>query len=230
MKRKVGVVLSGCGYLDGSEISEAVLALLALDANDLQAVCMAPTGAQLHVVDHGSRQVVDGERRDVLREAARIARGNIRDLADVQADELDAVVLPGGFGAAKNLSDFAVAGADAKAHPDVARLLRDMHAQQKPIGAICIAPAVVAAVLGETAHPILTIGDDAATAAALTEMGAQHRDAPVETPVVDERNRIVSVAAYMYDARLRDISTGIHALVRSLVGLLDGKAAGAPRS
>ena len=166
MNRKIGVVLSGCGFLDGSEIQEAVFTLLCLDELGVDAVCMAPRGAQHHVVDHETRKPAAGESRDVLRESARIARGRIVDLATVRATGLDALVLPGGFGAAKNLCDFAEKGASATAHPEVARLLREMHAAKKPIGAICIAPALVAAVLGRSAHPLLTIGDDAGTAKA----------------------------------------------------------------
>lgn len=225
MKRKVGVVLSGCGFLDGAEIREAVLTLLALDQRDLEAVCMAPDQDQLHVVDHLRGEPVDGETRNVRVEAARIARGDVRDLADVQADELDAIVLPGGFGMAKNCSDFASKGAEASVHPKLAELLRAMHTAGKPIGAICIAPAVVAAALGADAGPILTIGNDAGTAAALEAMGAHHHDTPVDTPVTDVKNRIISVAAYMYDARLKDIAAGIDKLANGLVELLDGDTA-----
>lgn len=223
IKRKVGVVLSGCGFLDGAEISEAVLTLLALDRHDLEAVCMAPSGPQAHVVDHMTGEEVPGEGRDVLREAARIARGKIRDLHDVTADEFDAVVLPGGFGVAKNLSDFATRGAEATPNVDVARLLRDTHAQKKPIGAICISPALVACVLGRDAKPTLTIGSDCGTADALQAMGAVHQDSPVDRCVVDEKNRIVSVPAFMCEAGLADISAGIDALVSAVRDLLDGK-------
>lgn len=220
MKRKVGVVLSGCGFLDGAEVSEAVLTLLALDAHDLEAVCMAPDEPQAHVVDHRSGEEASGESRNVLREAARIARGKIRDWKEVSADELDAIVMPGGFGAAKNLSDFASRGAEAEAHPEIARLLRDMHAQQKPIGAICISPAVVACVLGKAANPTLTIGSDPGTAEALEALGASHRDSTVDACVVDEGNRIVTTAAFMCEARLGDISSGIHALVGEVSRML----------
>lgn len=223
MKRKVGVVLSGCGYLDGAEIREAVLTLLALDEHDLEAVCVAPDQDQLHVVDHRTGAEVSGERRNVLAESARIARGDVRDLAAVQADELDAVVLPGGFGAAKNLSDFASRGAEATVHPELQRLLRDVHAQHKPIGAVCIAPAVVASVLGGDGAPCLTIGDDLATAAALEAMGARHCASPVVEPCVDAARRVVSVPAYMYDARLKDVAAGIRALVAALAAMLAGQ-------
>jgi enhancing lycopene biosynthesis protein 2 len=224
MKRKVGVVLSGCGYLDGSEIHEAVFTLLCLDELGAEAVCMAPRGPQRHVVDHATGQPMPGEQRDVLRESARIARGRIVDLATVRATDVDAVVMPGGFGAAKNLCDFAERGAAATAHPEVARLLREVHAAHKPIGAICIAPALVAAVLGRTAQPVLTIGNDAATAKALAAMGARHRDCVVTECVIDRDQRIVTAPAYMYDASPKDVAAGIRALCAAVVEL-----AAAPR-
>lgn len=220
MSRKIGVVLSGCGYLDGSEIHEAVSTLMHLGRVGATAVCMAPRGPQRHVVDHATKQPVPGATRDVFAEAARIARSAIVDLATVGAAQLDAVILPGGFGAAKNLSDFAEKGAAATAHPEVARLLREMHAAKKPIGAICIAPAVVAIVLGRSAAPTLTIGDDAGTAAALEKLGAKHRVCPVEECVVDAANRIVTTPAYMYHAGVHQIAAGVGKLVDALVAML----------
>jgi enhancing lycopene biosynthesis protein 2 len=226
MKCKVGVVLSGCGFLDGSEIHEAVLTLLALDRHGVDVVCMAPSVEQRDVVDHAASASAASTsaasaRRNVLQEAARIARGRIVDLATVDAGQLDAVVLPGGFGAAKNLSDFAVRGPEATALPAVASLLRAMHARKKPIGAICIAPAVVAAAIGQAAHPTLTIGDDEATAAALRAMGCRHRAAKVDECVVDRDNRIVSTPAYMFDARIRDVQKGIDRLVDAVLQLVE---------
>jgi enhancing lycopene biosynthesis protein 2 len=218
MNCKVGVVLSGCGFLDGSEIHETVLTLLALSELGAEAVCMAPRGPQRQVVDHASKRVAS-EQRDMLREAARLARGAIRDLATVRAGELDALVLPGGFGAAKNLCDFAERGAQATAHPEVARLLREVHAARKPIGAICIAPAVVAVVLGKTAHPVLTVGDDAGTAAALTAMGARHENCSVRECVVDAAQRVVTTPAYMFDAGVADVATGIRQLCREVLAM-----------
>lgn len=223
MNCKVGVVLSGCGFLDGSEIQEAVYTLLALDELDATAIPIAPRVAMRHVVDHSTRQVVPGESRDVHREAARIVRGLPRDLAAVRAGDLDAIVLPGGFGAAKNLSDFAEKGAAATAHPELVRLLREMHAAKKPIGAICIAPAVVAAALGRTAHPLLTIGDDADTAQALVAMECRHQDCAVQDCVVDREQRIVSTPAFMFEARSRDIAAGVRKLCRAVVELATAK-------
>lgn len=216
---KVGVVLSGCGVYDGSEIQETVLTLLALDRLGATAVCIAPNIDQDHVVNHRTGKPDEG-RRNVLDEAARIARGKIQDLAKVRASDLDAVILPGGFGAAKNLSNFSSAGSHAKVDPLVARLLRDMHKARKPIAAWCIAPAVVAAALrDERAHPKLTIGSDEKTARALEEMGAKHVVCPVEEFRVDEEQRIVSTPAYMYDARIGEVAEGIERAVKELLRL-----------
>ena len=139
MAKKVGVLLSGCGVYDGAEIHEAVLTLLALDKAGANVVCMAPDVEQMHVVDHLTGEPT-GEKRNVLVESARIARGEIKNLKDMTAAEIDAIILPGGFGAAKNLSDFAIKGPDASVHPEVERILKEMVAAGKPIGAICIAP------------------------------------------------------------------------------------------
>ncbi len=216
--KRVGVVLSGCGFLDGSELHEAVLTLLHLDRAGAKAVCLAPRGPLAGVVDHATQQPVPGERRDMLTEAARIARGKILDLAAIEPDQLDALILPGGYGAAKNLCTFAVDGADATVNADLARLMRAMHEARKPIGVICIAPAVCATVFrGSDVHPTLTVGDDAGTAEALTMMGAETVECPVTGVVVDEHHRIVSTPAYMYDARIADVSIGIEKLVAAVL-------------
>ncbi len=216
--KRIGVVLSGCGVQDGAEIHESVLTMLALDRAGAEIVCMAPDREQTEVVDHRTGQRT-GERRNVLTEAARIARGKIRPVSEVQASELDGVVLPGGYGAAKNISTFAADGARCTVEPEVARLLRDLHAAGKPIAALCIAPAVLAAVFGKSVHPELTIGNDASTAQALQSMGARHRDAAVTEVVVDHRNRIVTTPCYMYDARIRDVAAGAEQAVQAMLAL-----------
>lgn len=225
MKPKVAVVLSGCGFLDGSEIHESVLTLLALDEAGAAVKCFAPRGPQMHVVDHSQKAPAAGQTRDVLAEAARIARGDIHDLTTLRAADVDAVVFPGGFGAAKNLSDFATKGAAATPHPEVARVMREMHAAKKPIGAICIAPAVVAAALGKTVHPTLTIGDDAGTASALEAMGCKHTKCAVTDCVVDEANKIVSTPAYMFHAAIADVRKGIQKLVGAVLARVQQPAA-----
>ena len=216
--KKIGVVLSGCGVRDGSEIHEAVCALLAIDQADCEAVCMAPD-ADFAVTDHLTMQET-GEKRNILVESARIARGNIRDIKDVKAADLDAVVFPGGFGAAKNLCDFAVKGAAASVHPEVARLLKEMAAAGKPIGAICIAPALIAAALGREYAPTLTIGNDAGTAAEINKTGATHQECPVTGFVVDRQNKLVSTPAYMLATRISEVQDGIEKCVKEVIKLI----------
>lgn len=220
-KTRVGVLLSGCGVYDGAEIHEAVITLLALDRAGAEILCMAPNVDQLHVINHLTGEVVAGERRNVLVEAARIARGKIRDLATVQAEELDALILPGGFGAAKNLCDFALKGADCNVHPEVARLVQAVHEAGKPIGAICIAPALVAKLLGQE-HPKLTIGTDRDTAAALEKMGACHENCGVEGVVVDREHKLVTTPAYMLAQSIAQAAAGIEKLVTEVLALVQG--------
>jgi len=218
MAKKVGVILSGCGVYDGAEIHESVVTLLALDRHGAEAVVCAPNTPQLHVVNHLTGEVAAGEARNVLVESARIARGAIRDVADVAASELDALILPGGFGAAKNLCDFAVKGPACEVHPEVARLVREVHAQGKPVAAVCIAPALLARVLGEEA-PELTIGTDAGTASALETMGARHVACPVRETVVDERRKLVTTPAYMLAERISEAADGIERTVAKLLDM-----------
>lgn len=216
MTKKIGVILSGCGVYDGSEIHEAVITLLALDKRGAEAVCCAPNVPQMHVVDHLTGQPVAGQSRNVLTESARIARGKVRDVAQVKASELDGLILPGGFGAAKNLCDFATAGPDCQVDADVARLVREVHAQGKPVGAVCIAPALLARVLGQEA-PQLTIGQDAGTAAALEKMGARHVECPVTEMVVDRQLKLVTSPAYMLAHRISEAAEGIDKAVGALL-------------
>lgn len=216
--KKIGVVLSGCGVYDGSEIHEAVLALLAIDRQGCEAVCMAPN-IDVPVVNHLTRQET-GDKRNVLVESARIARGNIRDIKGVTAADLDAIVFPGGFGAAKNLCDFAVKGAAASVNPEIARLLKEMATAKKPIGAVCIAPTVVAAVLGREYSPTLTIGNDPGTAAEIGKTGAAHQECPVTEFVVDRKNKLVTSPAYMLANRISEAAEGIEKCVREVVKLI----------
>ncbi len=216
MAKKVGLILSGCGVMDGSEIHEAVLTMLALDRAGAEIVCLAPDREQASVVNHLSN-TPQGEKRNVLVEAARIARGKIRDVAQAKAAELDGAILPGGFGAAKNLSTFADDGAKAQVDPGVARLLRELHAAGKPIGALCIAPAVVAAALGKEVRPELTIGTDEGTGKALEAMGARHVRTPVTDIVVDRKNKVVTTACYMLATRISQVADGAEKVVRAVL-------------
>jgi len=217
---KVGVVLSGCGVYDGSEIHEAVVTLLALDRAGAEAVCMAPN-IDVAVVNHLTGKPVTGETRNVLVESARIARGKILDIAKVKVGDVDALIFPGGFGAAKNLCDFAVNGSDCTAQPDVARLVRELVAAKKPLAAICIAPALISRILGDDklAHK-LTIGNDKETAAALTKMGTEHVSCPVSNFVIDSANRLISTPAYMLAGSIREAAEGIEKTVAELLKMV----------
>lgn len=215
---RVGVCLSGCGFLDGAEIHESVLTLLAIDQAGAEAVIFAPDVPQMHVVNHLTGQVVPGATRNVLVEAARIARGDIRPAAQVSARDFDALILPGGYGAAKNLCDFAVAGARATVEPEVARIVRETLRARKPLGAICISPALVAAVVrGSGLRPELTIGSDADTAAALEAMGVKHVACPVRDIHVDQGNNIVSTPAYLLARDIAEAADGIAKLVQAVL-------------
>lgn len=210
----VGVILSGCGVYDGSEIHEAVITLLCLDQRGASYQCLAPNKS-FDVIDHLTKKP-NGEKRNVLTESARIARGNIQDLARVKGGDFDALILPGGFGVAKNLCNFATEGADCSADAQVRRVLREAHAAGKPIGFICIAPALAAKVFSDL-KPKLTIGHDAATAATLAQMGAQHVQCDVREFTVDEKNKIVSTPAYMEAKSIKEAFDGISRLVEKVM-------------
>lgn len=216
--------------MDGSEIHEATLTLYFLDKAGAEAVCMAPDKDQLDVMDHVTGKPA-GEKRNCLVEAARIARGKIVDVSSMSADAIDGIVIPGGFGAAKNLCTFARDGADCRADEQVARLLRELHAQKKPIGALCIAPALIARIFGAAGGmantepaPEITIGSDAATASQLEKMGATHRNAKVDEIVVDERNGIVTTPCYMVARGIREVGEGAEKLVAKLMEMASSRS------
>lgn len=209
------VILSGCGVMDGSEIHESVITLLHLDRRNAKVTFAAPDVPQLHVVNHLTGKPVP-ETRNVRVESARIARGSVLDLAKVHADQFDAVIFPGGFGAAKNLCTFATQGADCEVNPHVARVLREAHDAGKPIGLICISPALGAKVFTGCT---VTIGTDASTADAIEKMGSHHQNRATSDICVDEENRIVSTPAYMSAQRISQVDEGIGKLVDRVVAM-----------
>ena len=214
---KVGLVLSGCGVNDGSEIHEAVITLLELDKAGAEMVLMAPNIDQLHVINHATGEEMD-DSRNVLIESARISRGNIEDIAGVTSDNLDALIFPGGFGVSKNLSDYAMSGMECSVNPDVLRLSREVHNDQKPIGVICIAPAIMANILaGDTE---LTIGFDEQTAADIDAMGAKHVLCPVDEIVIDKEKKVVSTPAYMEAKSIKEAASGIEKLVAEILSMI----------
>ncbi len=222
MAKNIGVILSGCGVYDGSEIHEAVITLLALDRAKANAVIMAPDMNQKHVINHLTGEVAEGETRNVLVESARIARGNIKDIKDVQADDLDGLVLPGGFGAAKNLTNFADEGLDCEIHREVRRLIKQLVVRQKPIAAICIAPVLLARVLGdESISHKITIGTDKDTAQTLQMMGSTHKDCNVDRVVVDVPNKIITTPAYMLASCISEAADGIEEAIERLMDFVN---------
>jgi len=216
--RRVAVVLSGCGVYDGVEIQEAVLTLLALDRSGAEAVCAAPDMPQLHVVNHATTEEMN-ESRNVLVESARITRGNIIDLKNLNVDDIDALIIPGGFGAVQNLCDFAVKGPRAEVHPEVQRLLEQMLAAGKPIGASCIASATLTKALAPH-KPEVTIGTDEGTAAAIESMGGCHTPCRVDQIHVDARHKIVTTPAYMLGPGIKEVAEGIEKLVRQILAMI----------
>lgn len=211
----VAVVLSGCGHLDGAEIREAVLSLLYLDQHNAEVSIFAPDIEQHHVVNHLTGEE-DGSSRNVLVESARIARGAVAPLSELQVSRFGALIVPGGYGVAKNLSDFAFNGPEGSVNEDFERVIKAFHEQKKPIGAICIAPAILARVL-KGSGATLTIGDDAGTAGAIEALGCVHKNAPTDGVVVDAELRVVSCAAYMRDDRLSLVAKGIEQVVSSVL-------------
>lgn len=214
---RVAVILAGCGYLDGAEIRESVLSLLYLDQLGAEAVCFAPDIKQHHVIDH-IQKTPAGPSRNVLQEAARIARSDIRSLSELQVPDYDALVLPGGFGVAKHLSSLAFDGEKAmvlKAYSDV---IQGFYNAKKPIGAICIAPAVLSLVLRDRGIS-LTIGEDEATAGIIHASGNVHVAAATDTVVIDANHRVATCSAYMREDRIADVADGIEKCVRAVVAM-----------
>ena len=216
MSKKVAVILSGCGVYDGAEIHESVIALLRLSQRGAQVQCFAPDMAQHHVVNHLTGQEM-AESRNVLVESARIARGQVRDVRELKAADFDALVIPGGFGAAKNLSDFAFKGASCSVQPDVLAAARGFAEAHKPVGLICIAPAMAARIYGAGVH--CTIGHDPDTAAKLADMGAEHVECAVDDVVVDAQRKLVTTPAYMLAKSLAEAASGINKLVDRVLEL-----------
>lgn len=213
--KNIAVILSGSGVFDGSEIYESVLTFLRLEHNGVRYQCFAPNVEQLHVINHLTGEVAEGETRNVLVEAARLARGNVKDLAEANPDEFDAMIIPGGFGAAKNLSDFAIKGHECSINPDLERFARAIHQAGKPVGLICIAPAMTPKLLGTGIQ--CTIGNDAGVAEAITAMGGQHTDCSVDQIVIDEANKVITTPAYMLAGSITEAASGINRLVDEVV-------------
>lgn len=218
MAKKIGVCLAGCGVKDGSEIHEAVTLLLALDKMGAEIYCFAPDDQQSCVINHCNGSKLQ-ETRNILIESARIARGKIQKIEEADVEKLDGLIFPGGLGAALNLCNFALQGSNCTVREDVKKLIEDMFHAHKPIGAICIAPTLIAQVLGKEHHIQVTIGTDHGTAKQVENMGAVHVNCAVDDIVVDEKNKIVTTPAYMLATRISEVATGVEKLVKKVLEL-----------
>lgn len=214
--KKVAVILSGCGVYDGAEIHESVITLLRLSQRGARVQCFAPNIAQHHVINHLTGEEM-AESRNVLVESARIARGEVKDVREARVEDFDALVVPGGFGAAKNLCDFAFKGDQCEVQPDVLAVAKAFAAAKKPVGLFCIAPALAARIFGQGVE--CTIGTDEGTAKALTSMGAKHVDCSVEDIVEDKAHKLVTTPAYMLATSIAEAAAGINKAVDRVLEL-----------
>ena len=212
-KKKIAIVLSGNGVYDGAEIHEATLTMLAIAQQGASYELFAPNVEQAHVINHLTGEEMP-EKRNVLIEAARIARGNIADLNTYQANQFDALVFPGGFGAAKNLSTFAFEGPDCSVNPDVEKAVKDTVAAQKPIGALCISPAVITRILKDVE---VTIGQDSGTAGAIEKMGGKHVNTTHGEVVHDSKYNVDTTPCYMLDASIDQIADGATNIIKAIL-------------
>ncbi|CBJ82973.1 sigma cross-reacting protein 27A (SCRP-27A),enhancing lycopene biosynthesis protein 2, with glutamine amidotransferase-like domain [Xenorhabdus bovienii str. Jollieti] len=214
----VAVILSGCGVYDGSEIHESVLTMLSLSRLGAKVSFFSPDEVQHHVINHLNGKE-EKETRHTMQESARITRGNIQPLSQVDINTLDALIIPGGFGVAKNLCNFAFKGSECEINKDLLSIVRSMHQQGKPMGFMCIAPVMVAKILG---RPIkVTIGNDPETAAQIEAMGGIHIECPVDDIVIDFKNKIVTTPAYMLAESLSQAEQGIDKLVRKILEMIE---------
>jgi len=214
--KKIAVVLSGNGVYDGAEIHESTLTLLAIARKGAKYQCFAPDVDQAHVVNHITGEEMD-EKRNVLVEAARIARGDIKPLSEYKAEDFDAIVFPGGFGAAKNLCTFAFDGADCTVNPDVEKAVRSTVVAEKPIGALCISPVFIAKILGDVK---VTIGQDEGTWQAIEKMGGAHEKTFQGEIVIDEKYKVITTPCYMLDATIDQIADGAERVVDKILEMI----------
>ena len=213
MKKKIAIIIGGCGHRDGSEIHETTMTMLAIEEHGATYQMFAPNRNQYHVLNH-----LDGtemhEQRNMLVEAARIARGNILPLENFDVNQFDAVIFPGGFGVAKNFFNYAFKGMDCEVDEQIAHIIQSVHQAGKPIGALCISPVLMAKILGNIT---VTIGQDAKTARDIEQMGATNVNTSNGDVVTDKKNKIFSTPCYMLDANLVDIHEDAYNLVEAMM-------------
>jgi enhancing lycopene biosynthesis protein 2 len=215
--KKVAVILSGCGVYDGSEIHETVLTLLAIEQNGASYRCFAPNIEQHHVINHLTGEVIDDESRNVLVESARIARGDVEDLCELREQDFDALIVPGGFGAAKNLCNFALDGDNYQVNEQVLNVCQAFAKAEKPAGYMCIAPAMLPLIYPKGVQG--TIGTDAGTASLITAKGLIHQNCNVDDIIIDQAHKLVTTPAYMTATSISEAASGINLLVNNVLAL-----------
>ena len=211
--KKFAIVLSGSGVYDGSEIHEATMLFLAIIKQGAEYECFAPDIDQHHVVNHINGKVIK-ETRNVLVESARIARGLIKPLSSYKAIDFDALIFPGGNGITKNLSNYNSEHENCVVNSQIVKAIKQTHDLSKPIGAMCIAPVIIAKVLGNVT---LTIGNDEVIANNLEKMGATNVNTSYGEVIADKKNKVFSTPCYMLDSNILDIYDGASNLVKSIL-------------
>ncbi len=217
--KKVAVILSGCGVYDGSEIHETVLTLLAIEENGASYHCFAPNMAQHHVINHLTGEVSENETRNVLVEAARINRGDVEDLCELREQDFDALIVPGGFGAVKNLCSFALDAENYQVNAEVLASCQAFANADKPTGYMCIAPAMLPFIYPKGVQG--TIGTDSDTASLIEAQGLVHNNCNVDDIVIDQAHKVVSTPAYMLATSLTEAASGIDKLVKNVLALVE---------
>ena len=214
--KKFAVVLAGCGVFDGAEIHEATLTMLEIKNHGADYQCFAPDISQHHVINHLTGEETK-ENRNVLVESARIARGNIKALSELNADDFDALIFPGGFGVAKNLSTIAFDGVDAIVNEDIEKAVKSFYIQKKPIGALCISPVLMTKILGDVQ---VTVGNDKETVETIEKMGGTHLETAHGDVVYDEENNLFTTPCYMLDADISQIHDGAYNIIDAMLGVM----------
>ena len=216
--KKFAVILAGCGRKDGSEINEAITLLLSIEQHHCEYQCFAPDRPQTEVIDHLTDKQTK-EKRNVLTEAARLARSNVRPIEEFKAEDFDALLFSGGYGVAKNLCDYAYKGADMEVQPDVARAILEMHEAKKPIGAMCIAPVMLARLIPGVCVTLGAEGSDVADH--VRAWGAEHVQTENGDVCADNEDLVFTTPAFMLDATLKDVYDGAYNMVEAVVDWIE---------
>lgn len=223
VKLKVGVILSGCGIQDGTEISEAVLTMLYLEKAQAEMIYMAPDIKQANVINHYKSDQKSAEERNVIVESARITRGKIKDIKEIKSKDLDILIVVGGLGAGMNLSDLFSKGADFKVNPDLEKLINEMYDSKKTMGFMCVTPVILSKILGKYGIKVTIGKNEGDFVKMISSFGAKHIECTVDNIVIDEKNKIVTTPAFMIGPSTSDVAAGIEKLVKQVVKMAKKK-------